>query len=31
MPDLHAATLKAIGFLFGDVVPSSALIERWRA
>ncbi len=31
MPDLHAATLKAAGFLFGDVVPSSALIERWSS
>jgi len=30
MPDLHAATLKAAGFLFGDVVPSGRLIERWR-
>lgn len=31
MPDLHAATLNATRFLFGDVMPSSALIERWRA
>ncbi len=31
MPDLHAATLKATGFLFGDVVPSSRLIERWTS
>jgi ureidoacrylate peracid hydrolase len=31
MPDLHAATLKAAGFLFGDVVPSSTLIGRWRS
>jgi ureidoacrylate peracid hydrolase len=30
MQDLHAATLKAAGFLFGDVVPSSRLIECWR-
>jgi ureidoacrylate peracid hydrolase len=30
MPDLHAATLNATRFLFGDVVPSSALIEFWR-
>jgi ureidoacrylate peracid hydrolase len=31
MPELHAATLTATKFLFGDVVPSTALIERWRA
>jgi len=30
MPELHAATLSATRFLFGDVMPSSALIERWR-
>jgi ureidoacrylate peracid hydrolase len=30
MPDLHAATLDATRFLFGDVVPSAQLIERWR-
>ncbi len=29
MPELHAATLGATRFLFGDVVPSSALMERW--
>jgi len=29
MPDLHDATLKTAGFLFGDVVPSGRLIERW--
>ncbi len=31
MPELHAATLTATKFLFGDVVPSATLIERWRA
>lgn len=31
MPELHAATLSATKFLFGDVVPSATLIERWRA
>lgn len=31
MPELHAATLSATRFLFGDVVPSAALIERWAS
>lgn len=31
MPDLHTATLSTVKFLFGDVVPSTALLDRWRS